>query len=117
MHNTILAALAAVVLAGCATAPPAPAVPDIPGPVPVSVDAKTTALLVLDINSAICPPRPQCMASVPAIERLIARARAAGVPVVYSTTPSPKGPNPMLASVAPQPNEPVVSSRANKFTD
>jgi nicotinamidase-related amidase len=119
MKKLALAASLAL-LGACASQPPTPAamvVPDIPAPVPVSIDSRTSALLVLDINSAICPPRPQCMASVPAIERLIARARAANVPVVYSTTVSPKGPPPLLPSVAPQPNDPVVATRANKFVD
>jgi nicotinamidase-related amidase len=91
--------------------------PAIPAPVPVSLDRKTAALLVLDISNAICPPRPACLASVPVIESLLDKARAANVPVIYSTTPSPKGPVPMLAAVAPRPGEPVVAARANKFLD
>jgi nicotinamidase-related amidase len=72
---------------------------------------------VLDINSAICPPRPACISSVPVVESLLSKARAANVPVIYSTTVSPKGPAPMLPSVAPRAGEPVVAARANKFID
>ncbi|OGA95921.1 MAG: hypothetical protein A3G27_14610 [Betaproteobacteria bacterium RIFCSPLOWO2_12_FULL_66_14] len=48
---------------------------------------------------------------------MLNKARAASVPVIYSTTVSPKGPAPMLPSVAPRPGEPVVATRANKFLD
>ena len=120
----ILGVLAVAVLASCATGPSAPpaaaaaaALPSVPAPVPVTLDRKTSALLVLDINNAICPPRPACMASVPVVQSLLNKARAASVPVIYSTTVSPKGPAPMLPSVAPRPGEPVVATRANKFLD
>lgn len=121
----LLAALSGALLASCAMMGPASpssgsgstALPSIPAPVPVRLDAKTTTLMVLDINSAICPPRPACMASVPAIESLLNRARAAKVPVVYSTTGAPGKEAPMLPSVAPRSGEPVVTARANKFID
>jgi nicotinamidase-related amidase len=120
----ILAVLSGGLLASCAMAPSSPsagagsvALPSIPAPVPVRLDAKTTTLMVLDINSAICPPRPACMASVPAIESLLNRARAANVPVVYSTTGAPGKTAPMLPAVTPRPGEPVVTARANKFID
>lgn len=90
--------------------------PGIPAPAPVAVDAKTTALLVLDINTAVCQPNPACMRTVPAIASLLNKARAAKVPVIYSTTVSPSGPPATLADVAPQAGEPVVATRANKFT-
>src|SRR5690348_6334885 len=83
------------------SAPPdAPQLPDI---APVAVDATTTALLVLEINSSVCPPRPACMASVPAISRLLARARAANAFVVYSTTAGAD----ILPDLAPRANDPV----------
>ncbi len=90
--------------------------PEIPAPAPVVLASKTTALLVLDINSVVCQPNPVCLNTVPAIAALIAKARAAKVPVLYSTTVSPSGPPPTLSDVAPQPGEPIVSTRANKFT-
>lgn len=112
-----------VALTACSAVPTtAPAtvgvntLPEIPAPAPVTLAAGTTALLVLDINSAVCQPNPACLATVPAIVSLINKARAAKVPVLYSTTVSPSGPPPMLSAVAPQPGEPVVSTRANKFT-
>lgn len=117
----IAATLALVALTACsnvsATAPVgAHSIPAIPAPATVSLTAASTALLVLDINSAVCQPNPDCLKTVPAIAALISKARAARVPVFYSTTVSPAGPPPTLADVAPQAGEPVVSTRANKFT-
>jgi nicotinamidase-related amidase len=91
------------------SAPPEP--PVLPDVTPVSLDPSTTALLVLDINSAVCPPRPACEASVPAISRLLAKARAANVFVVYSSTAGAT----ILPDVAPRADDPVVTSRADKF--
>jgi len=100
------------------TAPSAAtAIPAIPAAVPVTLDARTTALLVLDINPVICQPNPDCLKTVPAITSLLNKARAAKVPVIYSTTVNPAGPPPMLTPVAPQAGEPVVVARANKFSD
>src|SRR5262249_1813960 len=90
-------------------APPEP--PVLPELVPVGVDANTTAFLVLDINSAVCQPRPACTAIVPAIARLLDKARAAGAFVGYSTT----GTADVLSGVAPRAGEPVVPARADKF--
>jgi nicotinamidase-related amidase len=121
----IAGTLAVALLASCATGPTSPpaasaagvSLPAIPAPVPVTLDRKTSALLVLDINNAVCPPRPACLASVPVVQSLLQKARAAKVPVLYSTTPAPGGTSPMLPAVAPQPGEPTVASRANKFID
>jgi nicotinamidase-related amidase len=88
-----------------------PELPTLPDVVPVAVDPSTTAFLVLDITSTICPPRPACLASTPAIARLLAKARAAGVFVVYSNTGSAT----FQPDVAPRPNDPIVSGRADKF--
>jgi hypothetical protein len=45
---------------GNVKAPPAPALK------PVTVDAKTTALLLLDFINPNCTNRPRCMANLPA---------------------------------------------------
>jgi nicotinamidase-related amidase len=86
-------------------------VPTLPDLATVAVDPSTTAFLVLDINSAVCPPRPACLATVPAIQRLLGKARSANVFVGYSTTGSAE----ILPDIAPQPNDPVVTGRADKF--
>lgn len=109
-------------LVACSTQPAqqsegTPSVPPIPAPVPVELSASSTVLLVLDFNTQVCQPNPACLATLPAASALIAKARAAKVPIVYSTTVNPAGPPPALAAVAPQPGEPTVVARANKFVD
>jgi nicotinamidase-related amidase len=85
----------------------------VPGPVPVTVNPATTAYLVLDLNSTVCAPNPSCVASLPAVAALLARARAAGAMVVYSNTPTPGAQ--ILPQVAPQPGDPIATARADKF--
>jgi nicotinamidase-related amidase len=126
--HQIVSTLLLCALTACSTAPMttqspassaslsnAATIPNIPAPVPATVDARTSALLILDINSAVCQPNPACTETVPAIASLLGKARAAKVPIIYSTTVSPAGPPATLAAVAPQPGEPVVAARANKF--
>jgi nicotinamidase-related amidase len=95
--------------------PPTPTspIPKIPDPVAVEIPAKSAALLVLDITSVICPPRPTCVASVPKIAALVKKARDAGVPVIYSQTPTAG--STYIADIAPQPGDAAVSGRADKF--
>jgi nicotinamidase-related amidase len=90
------------------TPPEAPVLPDV---TPIAVDPTTTAFLVLDINSAVCPSRPACVASVPSISRMLSRARAAGMFVGFSSTAGAE----VLPDVAPRDSEPVVTARADKF--
>jgi nicotinamidase-related amidase len=107
-----LFAALAVLLPGVALAqasPPQP--PVLPDVTPIAVDPTTTAFLVLDINSAVCPSRPACVASVPSISRLLGRARAAGMFVGFSSTAGAE----VLPDVAPRDGEPVVTARADKF--
>src|ERR1700693_2864918 len=93
----VVPALLLCALAACSTAPMAGqsattqvnAVLNIPAPAAVTLDAKTTALLVLDIHTAVCQPNPACIDTVPAIASLIAKARTAKVPVIYSSTIRP----------------------------
>jgi nicotinamidase-related amidase len=89
------------------------AIPTLPPPVPVVVDGKTTAYLVLDVTSVICAPQPACQATLPAAASLLAKARQANAPVIYSETPTPG--STILAEVAPRPAEPKVTGRADKF--
>ncbi len=53
----------------------------------VTLDAKTTALLLLDLSKNVCQERPRCVATVPNAKRLHDAARAAGAMVYYTTTP------------------------------
>lgn len=85
------------------------AVPPIPAPVAVALDAKTTAFVILDVFNPTCAGRPECVASVPKIAALIQKARAAGVPLLYSST-SPT--NTFPPEIAPQPTDTILQPLA-----
>lgn len=89
-------------------APPAPELKS------VSIDPKTTALLMLDFVTPNCTQRPRCMASVPAVKKLLGEARAAGLLIVYATGATGKRAD-TLAELAPKDSEPVVSTGVDKF--
>jgi nicotinamidase-related amidase len=89
-------------------APPAPALK------PVTVDPKTTALLMLDFVPPTCGARPRCMASMPTMKKLLEQARASGMPVAHSVTGTTKAED-ILKDVAPQAGEPVVQASVDKF--
>lgn len=65
---------------------------------PVTLDGKTTALLILDLQAPSCTmaQRPRCVDSIPKIKALMDRARAAGALVAY-TLPGGKIIDPSLA--------------------
>lgn len=93
-------------------APPAPALKE------VTVDPKTTALLVMDLVKQLCNEenRPRCIASLPKIAGLLAAARAKGVMVIYTLVSSPSITiADTLPAVAPKGNEPVVAAFLDKF--
>ncbi len=82
----------------------------------VTIDPKTTALLVMDLVKPDCntQKRPRCIASIPRIAKLIEAARGKGMMLVYTTF----GTVPItdtLPEVAPKGNEPVVVSFVDKF--
>jgi len=103
--------------------------PNVKAPPPpelksVTLNPKTTAILVIDIIKQLCNEqrRPRCVASIPKIEKFLAAARASGVTVIYTLFPSPapdKFPNPVIGdvvpAVAPKGSEPVVTSFVDKF--
>jgi nicotinamidase-related amidase len=64
-------------------APPAPELK------PVTVEGKTTALLILDLMKENCGKRPRCQATVPAVKKLMDAARAAGAMVFYTLVGPP----------------------------
>jgi len=92
-------------------APPAPALK------PVTVDAKTTALLVMDLLKQSCNDqrRPRCVASLPEVAKLMAAAREKGALVISTTIPTISAAD-ILPQVAPKPGEPTVASLVDKFT-
>jgi nicotinamidase-related amidase len=92
---------------------------NVPPPPPlkaVTVDKSTTALLMLDFNEQTCnmQRRPRCIASIPKVKTLLAAARTAGLPVVFSLGGGGK-PADIAKDLAPTANEPVVSSGLDKF--
>jgi hypothetical protein len=89
----------------------APAAPTLK---PVTVDRKTTALLLLDFINPNCTNRPRCMENVSAMKRLLTEARAKGMLVAYSLS-GQAAPSSILPDLAPQSGEPVVKSGADKF--
>jgi nicotinamidase-related amidase len=91
----------------------APAPPELKA---VSLDPKTTALLVLDLFKQTCNAerRPRCVASLPKIAKLIDEARAKGVLVIYTVVPGVPITD-TVAPVAPKGNEPVIEATVDKF--
>jgi nicotinamidase-related amidase len=81
---------------------------------PVTADAKTTALLLLDFIKPNCTNRPRCMASLPAMKAFLTQARAKGVLVVYSTAGKATAAD-ILPDLAPAPGDPVVAGGVDKF--
>ncbi|WP_028313972.1 cysteine hydrolase [Desulfatibacillum aliphaticivorans] len=90
--------------------------PPAPKLMQVAPNPGTTALLILDIEELTCNAerRPRCLETVPRIAALIDKARAVGMPVVYSLTPRGT-PETILPPVKPLPGEPIVSSSVDKF--
>lgn len=82
----------------------------------VKLEPKTTALLILDIEKLTTnmQRRPRAVASVPRIAALLAKARAAGMPVAYSLT-SRAEPETILKEVTPRKGEPIVKASVDKF--
>ena len=91
-------------------APPAPPLKA------VMPDPATTALLILDITRQTCTMqnRPRCVASVPKIVSLIARALAANMTVVYTAIPGGTLDD-ILSGVRPLPGALFVSGSPDKF--
>jgi nicotinamidase-related amidase len=91
-------------------APPAPTLSH------VTVDPKTTALLVLDLATQTCnaTQRPRCLAMLPHVKSLLAKARAKGWLVVY-TLGAASNPGDILPEVAMLGSEPIVKSAPDKF--
>src|SRR5512137_2131547 len=90
--------------------PPAPEIKD------VTVDPKTTALLLLDFNKQTCNAerRPRCVASIPKVKKLLEAARAKGMAIIYSLSPG-AGPADIAADLSPAPGDPVVTSGPDKY--
>lgn len=88
----------------------------------VTLDPKSSALLLLDFNgheeasSGPCnkTTKPRCLASIPKIKELLDKVRSAGVLVVYSLSPN-GAPGDIQPEIAPAAGDPVVKSGPDKF--
>jgi nicotinamidase-related amidase len=93
----------------------APSAPELKS---VTVDPKTTALLMLDYVKQLCNPQryARCPQRLPVVKKLLDQARANGVMVVYTTAIIPdSGRADIDPNVAPIADEPFVKSYLNKF--
>lgn len=91
-------------------APPAPTLK------PVTVDPKTTALLMLDFVQQACNPqnRKRCANSLPAVKKLLDAARSSGTMVVY-TAYGKNTKSDVVPEVAAKDSEPLVVAFLNKY--
>ncbi|NEI70448.1 isochorismatase family protein [Rhizobium lusitanum] len=97
--------------------PPAP--PELKS---VTIDPKTTALLILDFNGAQDPSKgpcnkntkPRCLVSVPKVKTLLDQARAKEMLVVFSLAGVGE-PQDIATALAPLASEPIVKSGPDKF--
>jgi nicotinamidase-related amidase len=92
-----------------------------PPPVPelkeVTVDPKTTALLVLDFMKVNCGVRPRCLSTIPNVRKLLDAARAKDMLVVYTLVggPNPTPTDMVDQGLAPRAGEWVVQGGPDKF--
>ena len=88
-------------------------IPELPAPAVVALDPKTTAVLCLDISDVSTKSAPACLASVPAVRRLLDTARAAGARVVFALGRAAE--QKVWPDLAPRDDEGIVRSSADKF--
>jgi nicotinamidase-related amidase len=88
--------------------------PPAPELKPVTVDPKTTALLMLDFMNQNCGQRPRCLATIPAVKKLLAAARDAKAAVVYSIIANSTTAD-VIKDVAPLGDESWVQAGPDKF--
>ncbi|HSV23877.1 MAG TPA: cysteine hydrolase [Xanthobacteraceae bacterium] len=90
--------------------------PPVPELKPVTIDPKTTALLILDLMKTNCGERPRCTAMVPNVRKLHDAARAANMMVFY-TLVGPPGATPadMVPGITPRDGEWVYQRGPDKY--
>ncbi len=65
--------------------------PNRPEPKPLTLDAKSTAVLVLDLSTRCHDPKLVCAKLMPLLPEFLDKARAASVPIIYSISSAAKG--------------------------
>jgi len=92
--------------------------PNKPQSKPVTLDAKTGAILVIDLNARCENPKQVCSKLMPGVGAFLERARKASVPILYTVSDSAKG-KPIGEIAKPlkrRPDEPVFFPRGfDKF--
>jgi nicotinamidase-related amidase len=85
----------------------------------VTVDPKTTALLVLDLMKDNCGARPRCVPIVPNVKKLIDQARTHNMMIVYNLTGASKPEDMVDTSVMPKPGDFMIKNGrgGDKFID
>jgi nicotinamidase-related amidase len=82
----------------------------------VTVDPKSTALLLLDFNKQTCNAerRPRCIESIPKVKELLENARISGMAVIYSLSVGATTAD-ISEELAPAKGEESVVSGPDKF--
>ena len=77
---------------------------------PAKIEAKETALLVMDFTKQTCTPerRKRCADSVPKVVKLVAEARAKGALIIYSVAVPNSVPADILPALTPASGEQVL---------
>jgi hypothetical protein len=65
--------------------------PNRPEPKPLTLDSKSTAILVLDLNARCDDPKQVCSKITAPLGDFLDKARAAAVPIIYSVSATAKG--------------------------
>ena len=76
----------------------------------VTVDPKTTALLVLDLMRDNCGVRPRCVPIVPNVKKLIDDARAHNMMIVYNLTGASKPEDMVDTSIMPKASDFMIKN-------
>jgi len=65
--------------------------PNRPEPKPVTLESRSTAILVLDLNARCHDPKQVCSKLTAPLGDFLEKARAAAVPIIYTVSASAKG--------------------------
>ena len=94
--------------------------PTLPEPKPITVDAKKTAVLVLDGSQRWSNPEQPCHRLVPGMAKFLGRVREAGVPIIYTISARSKGTpeGEVCSALSRRLSEPVIYPDGfDKFTN
>jgi nicotinamidase-related amidase len=77
---------------------------------PAEIDAKETAVLVMDFTKQTCTPerRKRCADSVPKVQKFVSEARAKGALIIYSVAVPNSVPADILPALTPSAGEQVL---------